>query len=113
MTNYITHADVEQALYLTAATSKQFSSDQTTAIENIITKIHGRIVEILGSEPTSTEGLKQIELEATLRQIWNSQNPEQPPIPIFTKDMIEALNSMRSADENEDSEETFYTATTF
>lgn len=88
MANYITHTDIQYAKYLTAKADKTYSADQQTAITSIITDVHGELVEIIGSEPTVTAGLKNIEKQGVLRAIWNSENPDKEPLEYFTEFQI-------------------------
>lgn len=91
MANYIDHSDIEKGRYGTVAAAKQFSTDQATAIDANITKVHGLIIEIAGSELTSTEGLKFIEAEAYSRWHWNIENSKERPVEIITPNMKESI----------------------
>lgn len=95
MANYVTALEVVQTKRLTAAAAKDFSDDQDTAIEKLITMVHGMIIEIAGEELASTEGLKLIENQAVQRWIWNQENPEKDPKDIFTDKMIEGIVSAK------------------
>lgn len=88
MANYITHTDIQYAKYLTASANKIYGDDQQTAITAIITDVHGELVEIIGSEPAVTAGLKNIEKQGVLRAIWNAENPDKEPLEYFTEFQI-------------------------
>jgi hypothetical protein len=88
MANYITHTDIQYAKFLTASSNKAYGADQQTALLEIITDVHGELVEIIGSEPAVTKGLKNIEKQGVLRAIWNAENPEKEPLEYFTEFQI-------------------------
>jgi len=108
LTNFITYSDVEYAKFGTSG--KTFTVAQRTAVTNLITKAHGLILMYLGttSDPTSTEGLKAVELQITLNLLWNAENPAERPQPALTKDLRETLDNLYRGDDA-DSEPEFDT----
>lgn len=96
MANYAVYSDVEKAKFGT--TGKTFTSPQQSTVTSLITKAHGVIVGYLGTEPSVTEGLKQVEVELVLRMLWNVEHPQEKPM-IILVDEYKALLDLEASDD--------------
>jgi hypothetical protein len=106
--SYADHTDIEAARYLTTSANKQYSPTQVTAIEKIIENVHGEIVEIIGDGVAVTAGLKNIEIQGSLRGIWNAENPDKEPLEYLSPLMIEKLKSYITTDAVKESSSEIY-----
>ena len=102
MANYATYADVEKVEF--AASGETFSAAQQTIVTANLTTAHGIIVGFLGTEPTSSAELINIEVQIAVNLRWNAKHPDEYPRTVLSSDLVNRLNNLHKIPDSTEEE---------